>query len=349
MDPSKSGATATALLSPTLNVFRALEARGLDAAALFRRAGCDPDMLRVQETRVPNRLVRRLFEVAEEATGDPCIGIEVGAQVRGVALHALGHAWLASSTLSDAIVRIVRYTRVLTEFWRADLREEPRGVRFSVIPRDRDAFRPLSRHDAVLAGIVKLARITYGEAFAPLEVAVERDLPECASRFEEWFRAPIVWGAAAPSILFRREDLARPLATANPGVAVASERLAADYAARLDRDDIGTRVKRELLGVLPSGTPSQTRIARSLGLSSRTLHRRLAGASTSFADLLDETRRDLAAEYLRRSDYAVGEVAYLLGFAEISSFNRAFRRWTGQSPSEFRRMPAQSAAHGRSS
>ncbi|MCU0897688.1 MAG: AraC family transcriptional regulator [Burkholderiales bacterium] len=343
MNRSKPGATATALLSPALNLFRALEARGLDAAAVFRRAGCDPDLLRVHETRVPNRVVRRLYEVAEEATGDVCIGVDVGAQFRGVAMHALGHAWLASSTLAEALLRVARYTRVLSEFWHAELREEPAGMRFAVLYRDREACGPLSRHDAVLAATVKLARITYGDAFAPLEVTVERERPACAHRFDEWFRAPIVWGASMPSLLFRREDLAHPLATANPGVAVAAERIAADYAARLDRDDIRARVKRELLGILPSGTPSQARIARAVGLSSRTLHRRLAEAGTSFAELLDQTRRDLSLEYLRRSDYAVGEVAYMLGFAEISSFNRAFRRWTQRSPSEFRRAPAESA------
>ncbi|MCU0804933.1 MAG: AraC family transcriptional regulator [Burkholderiales bacterium] len=344
MDHSRAGATATALLSPALNLYRALEARGLDAAALFRRAGCDPELLRVQETRVTNRTVRRLYEVAEEATGDVCIGIDVGAQFRGVAMHALGHAWLASGTLAEAMLRISRYTRVLSEFWHADLREEPAGVRFAIAYRDRDAYGPLSRHDAVLAATVKLARITYGEAFAPLEVTVQRERPGCAHRFEEWFRAPIVWAAPQPSLLFRREDLSRPLATANSDVAVASEQIAADYAARLDRDDIRTRVKRELLGVLPSGAPSQMRIARSVGLSSRTLHRRLAESETSFAALLDETRRDLALEYLRRSDYAVGEVAYMLGFAETSSFNRAFKRWTGLSPSDYRRAPAEATA-----
>ena len=135
-------------------------------------------------------------------------------------------------------------------------------------------------------------------------------------------------------------DLARPLATTNPGVALASERLVTDYLARLDRDDVVAQVKRELLGFFPAGTPTQSTVARAVGLSARTLHRRLAEAGTSFEKLLDETRRELAAEYVRRTDYSVGEVAYLLGFAETSSFNRAFRRWNGKSPSEFRRAGA---------
>jgi AraC-like DNA-binding protein len=344
MERSNSHARATALLSQGINVVRALEARGIDGAALLRRAGCDPALFHVPETRIPNHVIQRVFELAEEETGDPGFGLDVGRQVRGVALHAVGHAWLASATLFDAMSRLARYTRVLTDFWRAELREEPHGLRFVVQYANPQAIRPLSRQDAVLAGILQLCRVTYGDAFAPLEATVAREPLADPRRFADWFRAPIVWGAPHPSLLCRREDLARPLATTNPGIALASERLVTDYLARLDRDDVVAQVKRELLGHFPTGTPTQTTVARAVGLSARTLHRRLAEAGTSFEKLLDETRRELAAEYVRRTDYSVGEVAYLLGFAETSSFNRAFRRWNGQSPSEFRRAGAPAPA-----
>jgi AraC-like DNA-binding protein len=341
MDHSNSRVRATVLLSQGINVVRALEARGVDATALLREAGCDPALFQTPEARIRADVAQRIFELAERATGDPCFGLDVGQQVRGVALHAVGYAWLASATLFDAMSRLGRASRVLADVWRAELREEPRGVRF-VIGYVRPV-RPFSRQDAVVAGIVKLCRITSGDTFAPLEVAVEREAPACAQRFADWFRAPIVWSAPTPSILCRREDLARPLPTTNPGVALASDNLVADYLARLDRADVVAQVKRELLGHLPSGAPVQGVVARAVGLSARTLHRRLAQAGTSFEKLLDETRRELAAEYVRRADYSVGEIAYLLGFAETSSFNRAFRRWNGKSPSEFRR-PAPSPA-----
>jgi AraC-like DNA-binding protein len=344
MERSNSHARASALLSPGINVVRALEARGIDGAALLRRAGCDPALFHVPETRVPNQVIQRVFELAEEETGDPCFGLDVGQQVRGVALHAVGYAWLASATLLDAMTRLARYTRVLTDFWHAEIWEEPRGLRFVVLYVDPQAIRPWSRQDAVLAGLLQLCRITYGGSFAPLEATIGRAPPTDTRRFEDFFRAPIVWGAPQPSLLCRREDLAQPLTTTNPGVAVASENLVADYLARLDRDDVVAQVKRELLGYFPAGTPTQATVARAVGLSARTLHRRLAEAGTSFEKLLDETRRELGAEYVRRTDYSVGEVAYLLGFAETSSFNRAFRRWTGKSPSEFRRAEPTGAA-----
>lgn len=346
MERSNSRVRATVLLSQGINVVRALEARGIDAMAILREAGCDPALFQTPEARIRADVAQRIFELAERATGDPCFGLDVGEQVRGVALHAVGYAWLASATLFDAMSRLVRSTRVLADVWRGELREEPGGVRFVVGYSASRPVRPFSRQDAVLAGIVKLSRITYGDAFAPLEVTVGREAPTCGQRFQDWFRAPIVWGAPNPSLLCRREDLVRPLPTTNPGVALASDNLVADYLARLDRADVVAQVKRELLGHLPSGAPTQGVVARAVGLSARTLHRRLAQAGTSFEKLLDETRRELGAEYVRRADYSVSEIAYLLGFAETSSFNRAFRRWTGKSPSEFRRVAPSPAPAG---
>jgi AraC-like DNA-binding protein len=346
MERSNSTVHATALLSPGVNVVRALEARGVDAAALFAQAGCDPALFHVPETRVPDRVIRRVFELAETATGDPCFGLDVGQQVRGVALHALGYAWLASTTLGEAMARLARYTRVLSDLWRGELRDDPRGLRFVVVYANERAGLPLSRRDAVLSGALKLCRITFGDAFAPLEATVEREAPASAHRFEEWFRAPIVWSAPYASLLCRREDLVRPLPTANPAIALASEQLTADYLARLDRDDVAARVKRELLARFPAGTPDMTSLASALGMSSRTLNRRLAAADTSFDKLLDETRHELGRAYMQRGDYSVGEVAYLLGFAEPSSFHRAFRRWTGRSPIEFRRKSASGQLEG---
>lgn len=133
----------------------------------------------------------------------------------------------------------------------------------------------------------------------------------------------------------RERDLAQALPTANPDVALANERVALEYLERLDRNDVLAQVRRRILEQLPSGRPTQGEVARRLALSPRTLHRRLVGAGTSFEELLDETRHELATGYLQRSDYSIAEV----GFAEVSSFSRAFRRWTGRPPSALREAP----------
>ncbi len=337
MEDPNPAATATALVSPALNVWRALEARGMDPEAVFRAAGVDPAVLRVPGARVPVRAAQRLWRVIDDAVPDPAFGIEVARQMHGTALHAVGYTWLSSATLGEAARRLARYFRVLSEIWSLRIEDDPRGTRMSFVFHASSRHPSRWLHDWLAAGFVRLSRITYGEAFAPIEVTVVRSAPEPRAPFDEWFRCPIVWGAERASVLCRREDLVQPLPTANPDVALANERVALEYLERLDRTDIVAQVRRRILELLPSGPPTQLEIARALALSPRTLHRRLAEAKTSFAELLDETRRELAGGYLQRSDYSIAEVAYLVGFAEVSSFNRAFRRWTGSSPSAVRR------------
>lgn len=337
---------ATALLSPNLNLWRALETRGIDPATMFRIAGCDAAQLHVAGARVPVRVMQRLWTVAEETAGDPALGLDVAAQAQGTTSHALGYAWLASTTLREAMTRLARYVRVLGDLWRARLEEEPSGTRLVVQIGEGGPRFPPSAYDALLGALVRLCRLSYGERFAPIEVTLPRERPADTTRFDAWFRAPIVWHAPRISLVFSREDLAAPLPTANPQIAAASERLAVEYLARLDREDVAMQVKRRLFEALPSGTPSQAEVARALAMSPRTLNRRLAAADTSYAQLLEQTRRELAASYLRRTEYSVSEIAYLLGFAEVSSFNRAFRRWTGAPPSEFRKGPATLAPAG---
>src|SRR5512134_1720072 len=132
MERSNPHKRATILLSQGINIVRALEARGVDAFALLKEAGCDPALFRAPETRIRSDVAQRIFELAERTTGDPCIGLAIGQQVQGVALHAVGYAWLASATLFDAMSRLARSTRVLADVWRGELREESGGLRFVV-------------------------------------------------------------------------------------------------------------------------------------------------------------------------------------------------------------------------
>jgi AraC-like DNA-binding protein len=336
MDSSTPVAGSTALLSPAINLWRALEARRIDPAPIFRAAGVDPAALGVPGKRMSTQIALRLQRAAEEAVPDPTLGLDVARQMHGTALHALGYAWLASATLDEAFRRLARYARVLTELWSVRIEHEATSVRISYIFSGAAARRPDWVHDWLAAGAVRLSRLICGEAFAPVEVALVRARPADVAPFEEWFRSPIVWGAPQVGLLCRSEDFSRPLPTGNPEVVAATERITLDYLARLDRSDTVIQVRQRIRESLPSGVPSQADAARALALSPRTLARRLEDAGTSFTAILDETRRALAEQYLQRTDYSVAEVAYLVGFAESSSFNRAFRRWTGRAPGDAR-------------
>jgi AraC-like DNA-binding protein len=167
-------------------------------------------------------------------------------------------------------------------------------------------------------------------------VALARPAPRDVSRHQAVFRCPVTFDAPESVMRIAHDDLDARLPTANPEVAAATEHMLEAQLARLDRHDVVARLKTSILDALPSGSPTEEEIARALAMSQRTLQRRLADAGTSFGGVLDATRRDLAFHHLANPARQVSEIAYLLGFAEAASFNRAFRRWTGLTPSEYR-------------
>jgi AraC-like DNA-binding protein len=190
--------------------------------------------------------------------------------------------------------------------------------------------------DAAMTAFVMLCRASCGDAFAPLHVRVRRPRPPCAEDFAAFFRAPVEYGVSDNAVVFDATVLDQALPTGNMELATASEQVIVDYLAHLDRHDLAMQVKAKLTEMLPSGRVHAEAVARALHVSVRSLQRKLADKGTSFAALLEDTRRELARQYVANSRLTVNEITYLLGFADPANFTRAFRRWTGQAPSVFR-------------
>ena len=165
---------------------------------------------------------------------------------------------------------------------------------------------------------------------------MKRPRPDCSDRFEALFRSPVEFGADSNALYFDPVALREPLPGANPELARANDQVVIDYLGRFDREHLSMQVRSRLIELLPGGQPAQKDIASSLNISVRNLQRRLHAEGVSFKHLLDETRKDLATQYIQDSHRRIGEITYLLGFSEPSNFTRAFRRWTGVSPNEFR-------------
>ena len=325
----------TALAAPINMLVRVLDNRGLDGRDIVRRAGFDPGLLDQPGARYPEKSYPGLWKLAVEETGDPCIGLALIQHLHASHLHALGYAWLASGTLKDALERLCRYSHVLTERDEIVLTEEREGYRLtSVIP---PGATPVAAQDSdtFMAGVVQLARFSYGDEFGPLRVEFEHDRPPCWNLFFEFFRCPVEFDCRRDSLLFGKAELEQRLSTGNAELAHANDAIIKRYLARLDQSRVASQVREKLIDQLSSGHATQESVARSLNISTRALQRRLREEDTSYKRLLDEVRRDLAAEYLSQPDMPIKEVAFMLGFSEISNFSRAFKRWTGQSPSAF--------------
>lgn len=327
---------ATSLSSWARTIRRTIEAAGVDGEALMREAGMDPRLLDDPSGRYPLEQTTRLWRLAVEATGDPCLGLRVASSVTHTTFHALSYSLLASTTLKEAFERIARYFRIASDA--ADTSFELHGEDYHVLIRTpAGAAQPAAEAiDAFLSVYVRMCRSMLGRDYAPRRIEMQRNRPDRGECFEQVLRAPIVFGATENRLVFDRESFERRLDNANPELARHNDAIVVQHLARLDRDNIRARVEAALIERLPHGEPSQEQIAQQLALSPRSLQRRLAEADCSYKGLLDHTRRELALSYLRDARHSVCEITYLLGFSDTSSFTRAFRRWTGSTPSGWR-------------
>jgi AraC-like DNA-binding protein len=326
----------TSLSSWGLAIARALESRGCQAQPLFARAGLDFSALDDPEARFSVKAEALLWKLAVEATGDPCFGLEVARHTSPTTFHALGLSLAASGSIREAFERVVRYYRLVSDA--AIIGFEPRGDFYRVSVRVVAPVEPaVEAVDAVVAVAVRLCRSLTDRRFSPVSVELQRRAPADPAPFLRYFRAPVSFGCREDALMLERAKCDERIQGANPELARANDLIAAQALARWESSQLSDRVRTALMDALPNGTQSQGQIARLLGMSTRALQRRLATESTTYGALVDDTRRQLALAYLREGRYSITDIGYLLGFAGVASFTRAFRRWTGKAPSEFLR------------
>lgn len=315
-------------------LLRAVEARGADADAIARELGLERASLGPDQ-RVPRDTLNRLWALAVAATGDPALGLDAPRHTSQTTFHALGYAVLASATLKDAFERIVRYRRLIGDVM--SLRLTDLGDRYRLeIDVSADPGVPYHAVDAIASLCVRQARALHRpRPCNPLLVTFARPEPFDVEPYTEVFRAPVRFGADANTLEFARADVEDPLPAGNAELARGNDEVLARFLARQEQARVATRVQQALLEALPDGAPSKGAIARKLGMSARNLQRHLADEGTSFKDVLNDARADLARTYVAEQRLSVTEVAFVLGFADTSAFSRAFKRWTGASPRDW--------------
>lgn len=313
---------------------RTLRSYGLDSRAVLREAGVDLERLESPNDRIPIVRMNRVWELAIKATGDPCIGLVAGGFALPAHFHGVGLAWISSRTLYGALRRLARYHRVLTTGFEIRLVDEDNECLFGVVhPHDlRVAFETV---DALFSAVVRFSREIAGEDCSPQRVDLQRSDPGRADAYEEAFHAPVAFGQAQDALVFHRALLEVPLLGGNEALAAQASEIAERYLAEFESTPNVKKVRSVLFDLLPSGRASQTVVARRLHVSVSTLQRNLRAEGTSYRYILDHTRKTLARRYLHERQYALSEIAFLLGFGDQAAFTKAFQRWTGVSPGKY--------------
>jgi AraC-like DNA-binding protein len=189
--------------------------------------------------------------------------------------------------------------------------------------------------DAAIVTICRVLRLCAGPSAVPLKVTLPYRGEAPPEAYREALGCPVEFDAEHVAMIFDAQLAARPVLTGNPELAAEADRLSARYIDGLLPDSAAARVRSLLLKAMPSGDIDQEQIASALNQSPSTLQRRLRKEGTSYQQLLDATRRELALEYLRDGRQSLADITFLLGFSDQSNFTRAFRRWTGKTPRQY--------------
>lgn len=310
--------------------------QGIDVPRLFRAAKLDIQLLDKPEARFDVEKISELWELAVAWSGDLALGMNPELTSRYVNFDIVGHAMLSSPDLRTGLENLSRYLALISDCTTFELLPERKNCWLMLghigntrrLPRQRQEYslltllslcRWLTRRDVRVLG----AEFIFPE---PVDIHPYRMTFECPLRFDQ----------PASRILLAAEDLDAPIPSRNPLMFDLHERVIEERLTSLGNTRTSYRVSEEIIRRLHQGEPRREDIASDLALTDRTLQRRLHAENTSFQQLLDAARRELASKYLTEDRHSLGQVADLLGFVDQSNFFRACKRWFGLPPGQYR-------------
>jgi AraC-like DNA-binding protein len=329
--PMMSVAVTTGLLD-------AITAAGGNPDQILRGLGLERSVLTNPEGFISTSTLARLLEEAARVTADDCFGLHFGERYNPKNIGPLIYVALNSPTIRAGIENVERYLKVHNEAakWFFTVEGERAYIRYEVADLGIEA--PRQYNEASMAIALNTFRIMAGSHWKAQEVQFAHKAPAQTSEHLRVFGAPVLFDCATNAFVIEREFLERQIPAADPRL----YRILKQYLERVlnempPEDDLLASVRRAIGELMRDGDPKLTRVAKKIAMSPRTLQRRLKEYGVDFKKLMDDTRRRFALNYLRARKNTLTEVAYLLGYSELSAFNRAFKRWTGSTPLDYRR------------
>jgi AraC-like DNA-binding protein len=315
----------------------AVERAGVDAPAYLAAAGVTEDLLLDADARIELPVYDRLQELAVEMSRDPALGLHMGEHASLGAFHLVGHIAAQCRTIRDVLDVFFRYYRIVTDIPPPQLVED--GDRVRIVYQFQKS-KPLCnrlRSEFIMTRFLVIGRMFAGPSESPAEVWFEHEAPPYAAEYRRIFGGRERFEMPSTGMVLARALLDREQRYADPRLYTMLRDKAEEALRRLDRGaTLAERIKDLVLCRVLDAKPSLDQAARELGMTPRALRRRLEAEGTSFAAVIDEARADLARRILGEAATTIQEAAYRLGFAEVSSFHRAFRRWTGMTPAAYR-------------
>jgi AraC-like DNA-binding protein len=335
--PSDVDARYSVAASAIVGLFAYAKATRIPVDGVLEAVGLTPAALAGPEARVSHGANNTIWAMLAEASGDVDFGLHVAERMDVGAFDVVGHLLARCPTFGEGLERVVAYSRILHDAGRVEVARD--GANVIIYPGCRGLPFTCPRHisEFSAASVVVLGQLVTGAPLAPIAVQFEHEAPPRLREHLRIFGVTPSFDQAETTLVFDAGILALPIRDSQPGVLTYLDAYARDVLAKLPSDDdILDQVGRAVATSMSRGVPEMEQIASQFGMSARTLQRRLGDRETTFQALLDGVRRRYAERYLSDDRLSLGEIAFLLGFSEPSNFHRAFRRWTGTTPSAFR-------------
>ena len=314
-----------------------LQRAGVPVAPILRRAGLTPELVAEPEERLSVRSQIRLLDEAAIALKDDCLGFTLACDFDPREIGLLYYVMASSQTLGESLKRLARYSKVTNEALVFGYREGNRlviNLSYSGVPRHSD------RHqiEFCMFAALRLCRLLTGQNIVPQNFSISHHRSQAIPEMARLVGTKVEFGSDRDEFALNLD--ARDLPLVHPDSYLNGLLVKYCEAALADRRDdtsqLRTKVENTIASVLPHGRVLVEGIARSLGMSERTLARKLSDEGLNFTEILQQLRRDLAVRYLDDPKLHVSKIAWLLGIREVSAFTHAYKRWTGKTPRQMR-------------
>jgi AraC-like DNA-binding protein len=339
MTPVQPERTTTPLVaaSSTLALVSYLDRQGvLNQSLVEEIIHLGIQSLRDPDLRVPANDYYRLWEYAEEVTGNPAVGLRAGQVVDPERMGLVGHVFFNCDNLGQAVTQYVRLHRLINES--VSLSFEQVGE-LAIMTWQADTPDHYCRQDMdrTLAAALSRARHFIYPGIHAEWVDIAHPQPAYAAEYEKLLGGPIRFDCPATRLAFDSRHLCRPIPHRNPYVYSAVLKQVNTLLARLrPKRSFGRTIRRLISMQMSTDRIDADSLAKQCHMSRQTLYRKLKKEGLGFHELVEQVRKDKALRYVAADRYALGEIAFLLGFSELSAFSRAFKRWTGIAPAQYR-------------
>jgi len=328
--------TDTFLASFGVIGLRMIEAYGVSGPRFARRLGVPVRALENLNVRLPGSVIDTGFRNAMALIADPAFALRAAECWHPSHLKTLGYAWLVSGSLYTALSRLERFICIPAGRALLKCTETEAGLYVTYDTGRGDTALGHAMADFGLSLIISMCRTNVGGSVHLQSVSLRRPAPANPDPYQRFFKCEVTFGAERDGFVLPWKIVNRPLPTANAEFAQIFDDILVSELAQLTGADLVHRCRRFLMDSLSSGEPAEERLAEALSMSRRTLQRKLAENGLSYRAILDKIRHDLARRHLGSDEKSLTDIAFMLGFSEQSAFARAFKRWQGVSPSEYR-------------